>query len=208
MRMKERIENGELFLDDCQGLPKERMIAKHRMAEFNQTMPDEVELRYALSKEIFGTQRKVLIEPPFYFSYGRNIQFGENCYVNFNCNFLDDGKIVLGNNVIFGPAVTIITVEHPINPNYRKFMYTNHVVIEDNCSIGTNVTICPGVTIGENTVIGAGSVVTKTIPDNCIAYGNPCEVIRKINQNDMNFYNKDKTFDLQTIEEILRVNGE
>ena len=92
-------------------------------------------------------------------------------YVNFNCNFVDDGLITVGRNVLFGPAVTVATVGHPIRPDLRGLMYTAHVTICDNVWIGENVTICPGVTIGENSVIGAGAVVTKDIPANCIAVG-------------------------------------
>lgn len=205
MQMKKRIERGELFLDNCQGLPKDRLLAKHRMMEFNQTMPDETGLRFGLLKEILGKPNKVHIEPPFFFCYGRNIQFGDGCYVNSNCTFLDDGAILIGENVIFGSGVTIVTVEHPVNPNYRKFMYTNAVTVQDNCLIGTNVTICSGVTIGKNSVIGPGSVVTENIPDNCVAHGNPCKVIREINEQDMKFYNQGKEFDEQELAEIARI---
>lgn len=207
MDIMNRIERGELFLDNCQGLPKDRLLAKDRMVEMNKTRPGETGLRYGLLKEILGTQKKVHIEPPFYFCYGRNIDFGDGCYVNFSCNFLDDGKITIGEDVIFGSSVTIITVDHPVNPNYRKFMFANPVIVEDNCYIGTNVTICPGVTIGKNSVIRPGSVVTEDIPENSVASGNPCKVLREINQDDMTFYNKDKLFDEADIKELRRING-
>lgn len=122
------------------------------------------------------------VEPPFYCCYGTNITIGEGSYLNFNCNFVDDGKIIIGKKVMFGPAVTIATVGHPVNPKMREYMYTDPVTIEDNCWIGAGTTICPGVHIGENSVIGAGSVVVHDIPANSVAAGNPCKVIREIGE--------------------------
>lgn len=143
-------------------------------------------------EQIFGKKVGVWIEPPLYFCYGRHISIGDGCYINFNCNFVDDGQITIGERVMFGPAVTIATVGHPINPKMREYMYTDPVTIGNDCWIGGNVTICPGVTIGDNTVIGAGSVVTKDIPANCVAAGNPCRVIREINESDEKYYYKDR----------------
>ena len=122
------------------------------------------------------------MEPPFYCCYGTNITIGEGSYLNFNCSFVDDGKIIIGKKVMFGPAVTIATVGHPVNPKMREYMYTDPVTIEDNCWIGAGTTICPGVHIGENSVIGAGSVVVHDIPANSVAAGNPCKVIREIGE--------------------------
>lgn len=102
---------------------------------------------------------------------------------------------------MFGPAVTIATVGHPINPNYREYMYADSVVIEDNCWIGAGVVICPGVTIGKNSVIGAGSVVTKNIPANSVAVGNPCRVLREINENDMKYYYKHREITKEDLKE-------
>lgn len=205
MTMRERIENGKLFTDYCEGLPEDRRQAKRRMKTFNEMGPDEIEKRVELMTEIFGKITKAWIEPPFHFCYGTNIEIGEGSYINFNCNFVDDGKIIIGEKVMFGPAVTIATVGHPINPNYREYMYTVPVKIEDNCWIGANVTICPGVTIGENSVIGAGSVVTKDIPANTVAAGNPCKVIRAINEQDMSYYYKDRTINEEDLEEEAKL---
>ena len=190
MTMRERIAQGKLFTDYCEGLPADRANAKRRMFAFNQMGPDQIEERMKLADEIFGKKCTSWIEPPIYFCYGTNIELGEGCYINFNCNFVDDGKITIGNKVMFGPNVTIATVGHPLNPNYREYMYTDPVVIKDNCWIGASVTILPGVTIGENTVIGAGSVVTTDIPANSLAVGNPCRVLREINEDDMKYYYK------------------
>ncbi|WP_440896611.1 sugar O-acetyltransferase [Amphibacillus sp. Q70] len=207
MSMRERIKNGELFLDNCEGLPKDRLEAKQRMWQFNHLEPKNLERKAILVEEIFGEENSSWIEPPFYFCYGRNIKLGEKCYINFNCNFVDDGEIIIGNEVMFGPAVTIATVNHPIDPSIRPFMYAQAVTIEDNCWIGANVTICPGITIGKNSVIGAGSVVTKDIPENAIAAGNPCRVIRNINKQDMDYYGENKKILADDIKQIIKING-
>lgn len=201
MTMRERIAAGKLFTDYCEGLPEDRLQAKSRMFAFNATGPDALEERARLMKEIFGRETKAWIEPPFYFCYGTNIEIGEGTYINFNCNFVDDTKIIVGKNCLFGPAVTIATVGHPINPNYRAYMYADPVKIGDNCWIGAGSIICPGVTIGENSVIGAGSVVTKDIPANSVAVGNPCKVLRTINEHDMKYYYKDREITQEDLDE-------
>ncbi|MBL1223991.1 sugar O-acetyltransferase [Enterococcus sp. BWR-S5] len=206
MTMRERIAAGKLFLDDCEGLPEERLQAKKRMMQFNQTMPDELEKRFRLLEEIFGREVKAWIEPPFYFCYGSNIELGEECYLNMGCNFIDDAKITIGNKVAFGPGVTIATVGHPIHPDHRRLMYGDPVVIEENCWIGANTTICPGVTIGKNSVIGAGSIVNKSIPANSVAVGNPCKVIREINDTDLQYYYKNRAFTEEELAEVHRLN--
>lgn len=205
MTMRERIASGKLFTDYCEGLPEDRVKAKRRMYAFNLTTPDDLDKRTQLIQEIFGKETKAWIEPPFYFCYGTNIEIGDGTYINFNCNFVDDTKIIIGKNVMFGPAVTIATVGHPIHPDYRGYMYAEPVEIENNCWIGANVTICPGVTIGENTVIGAGSVVTKDIPANTIAVGNPCRVMRTINEHDLKYYYKDKEITEEDLDEEARL---
>lgn len=136
---------------------------------------------------------------------GTNIEIGEGTYINFNCNFVDDTKIIIGKDVLFGPAVTMATVGHPINPNYRGYLYADPVKIGDNCWIGAGSVICPGVTIGENSVIGAGSVVTKDIPSNSVAVGNPYKVLRSINENDMKYYYKDKEITQEDLDEEARL---
>lgn len=190
--MRERIMQGKLFTDECEGLPEERLEAKRRMKRFNDSEPGDVEKRKELLNDIFGRETDVWIEPPFYFCYGRHILVGDGTYINMNCNFVDDGEIRIGKNVLFGPAVTIATTGHPVNPNLRQYMYADPVEIGDNCWIGANVVILPGVTIGANSVIGAGSVVVRDIPENCVAVGNPCRVLREIGEKDMIYYYKDR----------------
>lgn len=201
MTMHERIMAGKLFTDMCEGMEEERLDAKKRMKRFNDSEPDDFEGRVKLMEEIFGKPCEAWIEPPFYFCYGRHITLGKGTYINVNCNFIDDGLITVGDSVMFGPAVTIATVGHPINPTMREYMYCDHVTIENNCWIGGGSIICPGVTIGENSVIGAGSVVTKNIPANCVAAGNPCKVIREINEDDMKYYYRDRPVTQEDLDE-------
>lgn len=201
MTMRERIEKGKLFTDYCEGLPEERLHCKKVMTAFNNSNPDDIPGRMKLMQELFGKEINAWIEPPFYCCYGTNITLGEHTYINMNCSFVDDGKINIGKAVMFGPGVAIATVGHPIKPDMRKYMYTDAVNIGDNCWIGANVTICPGVTIGENTVIGAGSVVTKNIPANVVAAGNPCKIIREIDERDNEYYYKDRKFSDSGIDE-------
>lgn len=201
MTMRERITQGKLFTDHCEGLEEERLHCKKMMAAFNRSEPDDKANRFRFMQELFGKETKAWIEPPFYCCYGINITLGEHTYINMNCSFIDDGTITVGRDVLFGPGVVIATVGHPIKPDMRKYMYTDHVVIGDNCWIGANTTICPGVTIGENTVIGAGSVVTKSIPSNVVAVGNPCRVLRNIEERDELYYYKNRLFSDSGIEE-------
>lgn len=201
MTMRERIANGKLFTDYCEGLPEDRLNCKLRMIAFNQSLPTDIPARMEAMTKLFGRETKAWIEPPFYCCYGTNISIGDGCYLNFNCNFVDDGKITIGKGVMFGPAVTIATVGHPIEPTMRGYMYTDPVTIGDNCWIGAGTTICPGVTIGENTVIGAGSVVVHDIPANVVAVGNPCKVLREINETDKKYYYKDREFSEADLEE-------
>lgn len=201
MTMRERIDQGKLFTDMCEGLPKERSRAKKLQRKFNNLKSGNMAKRMAVMARIFGRPTLAWIEPPFYFCYGTHIHLGKGTYINVNCNFIDDGGIYVGDKVMFGPAVTVATVGHPVNPDMRKYMYADPVHIGDNCWIGANVTVCPGVSIGENTVIGAGSVVTKDIPANVVAAGNPCRVIREISERDKIYYYKDRKFADSGIEE-------
>ena len=203
--MRERIATGKLFTDYCEGLSEDRADAKRKMIALNMTTPDNLEERFRLIKEIFSGAGNVWIEPPIYFCYGKNIEIGADCYFNFNCNFVDDGKITIGNKVMFGPGVTVATTGHPINPNYRGYMYSFPVKIEDNCWIGAGSIICPGITIGENSVIGAGSIVTKDIPANSVAVGNPCRILRTINEDDMKFYYRGREITQEDLDEEARL---
>lgn len=148
-------------------------------------------------KELLGKSEDAFINPPFYCDYGFNIEVGKNFYANYNCTILDVAKVIIGDNCQIAPNVAIYTAGHPVHPDSRNsaYEYGISVTIGDNCWIGGNTVICPGVHIGNNVVIGAGSVVTKDIPDWSIAAGNPCKVLRKITEDDRKFYYKDRKFD-------------
>lgn len=205
MTMHERIASGKLFTDECEGLPQERLAAKLKMNAFNASSPADPEARVRLLEDMLGAGKGIWVEPPFYFCYGTHIFAGEGSYINFNCNFVDDGSITIGKAVMFGPAVTIATVGHPIRPDLRGYMYTAPVVIGDNCWIGAGAVVCPGVTIGENSVIGAGSVVTQDVPANAVAVGNPCRVLREIGPEDQTYYFRDRRIDPDDLDEEARL---
>lgn len=148
-------------------------------------------------KELFGKSEGAFLNPPFYCDYGSHIEVGKNFMANYNCTILDVAKVVIGDNCMMAPNVAIYTAGHPVYPDCRntQYEYGIEVVIGDNVWIGGNSVICPGVRIGSNTVIGAGSVVTKDIPEWVVAAGNPCKVIREITEEDRKYYYKDREFD-------------
>lgn len=160
----------------------------------------------AIVKELLGKSEGAFINPPFYCDYGSHIEVGRNFFANYNCTILDVAKVIIGDNCQMAPNVAIYTAGHPVHPDTRNtaYEYGISVTIGDNCWIGGNTVICPGVHIGNNVVIGAGSVVTKDIPDWTIAAGNPCRVIRKITDEDKKFYFKDREFDEEAWEDALR----
>jgi maltose O-acetyltransferase len=155
-------------------------------------------------KELFGKSEGAFLNPPFYCDYGFNIEVGKNFFANYNCTILDVAKVVIGDNCQMAPNVAIYTAGHPVHPDTRNtaYEYGIGVTIGDNVWIGGNTVICPGVHIGSNTVIGAGSVVTKDIPDWVIAAGNPCRVIRSITEVDRKLYYKDREFDEEAWSDI------
>ena len=153
-----------------------------------------------LIKEILGkTGNTVCIESPFHCDYGHNIEVGENFFANYNLVILDVAKVKIGDNAQIAPNVAIYTAGHPIHPDSRNsgYEYGIDITIGDNVWIGGNTCIMPGVTIGNNVVIGGGSVVTKDLPDNVIAVGNPCRIVREITEDDRDYYFKDRKFDVE-----------
>jgi len=181
------------------GLSQERLENKKKIFAFNHLEPDKIEEKEKLLKEILGkTGKYVNIEAPFHCDYGYNIEVGENFFANYNFTVLDVGKVRIGANAQIAPNVSIYTAGHPIHPDSRNsgYEYGISITIGDNVWIGGNVCIMPGVTIGNNVVIGAGSVVTKDVPDNVIAAGNPCKIIRTITDEDRDFYYRDHRFDV------------
>lgn len=200
MNQKERMLAGLPYKAWLDGLKEERIENKLKIYEYNNTRPDEREKMDEQIKNILGkTGEEVFIEQPFHCDYGKNIEVGNNFYANYNCVILDVGKVVIGENVMFAPNVSIYTAGHPIHPKSRNsgYEYGIEVTIGDNVWVGGSVVINPGVKIGNNVVIGSGSVVTKDIPDNVIAAGNPCRIIREITEDDRKYYFKDREFDVE-----------
>lgn len=199
MNQKERMIAGLLYRADKDGLPEERINAQMLCYTYNQTPPNQYEKRVQLLDALLGSHGKnVWIEAPFRCDYGSNIHVGENFYANYDCIFLDVAPITIGSGVMLAPRVGIYTAGHPVHPETRNsgWKFGRPVRIGDNSWIGANVVICPGVTIGANCVIGAGSVVTKDIPDNSLAVGNPCRVLREITEADRNTYFRGETPDI------------
>ncbi len=179
---KEKMLKGELYKASDEELVKEREYARSLTFKFNASKPDEIKLRNEILEKLIRSKESVIIEPPFYCDYGYNIKVGENFYANFGCVILDVNLVDIGNNVLFGPNVQVYTATHPTDPQARLsgVEYAKPVRVGNNVWIGGGAIICPGVSIGDNTAIGAGSVVTKNIPDNVIAVGNPCKIIKTV----------------------------
>lgn len=182
------------------GLPEDRLENKKKLYAYNSLSPEEENKMDGLIRLILGKAGgNAHIEPPFYCDYGKNIEVGKNFFANYNCTILDVGKVVIGDNVMFAPNVSIYTAGHPVHPDSRNsgYEYGISITIGNQVWIGGNTVINPGVTIGSNVVIGAGSVVTRDIPDNTIAVGNPCKVLREISEDDRKYYFKDREFDVE-----------
>ena len=199
MDQKERMLKNLPYKAWLDGLSEERLENKKMIYEFNRCAPDEAAKAQELLKRIMGkTGENVWIEAPFHCDYGYNIEVGENFFANYNLVILDVGKVKIGKNAQFAPNVAIYTAGHPIHPDSRNsgYEYGIDVTIGDNVWLGGNTVVMPGVHIGNNVVIGGGSVVTKDIPDDVIAVGNPCRVLRKITEDDRKYYFKDREFDV------------
>ncbi|MGN0525855.1 MAG: sugar O-acetyltransferase [Acutalibacteraceae bacterium] len=205
MENKNKLHTGELYYPCDDSIMKEQLMCLNKLYDFNMTRPTELDKREALLKEMLAeVGEDCYIEPPFHANWGgKHIHFGNSVYCNFNTTFVDDTHIYIGDSTMLGPNVVIATAGHPILPELREmaYQYNMPVKIGKNCWLGAGVIVCPGVTIGDNTVIGAGSVVTKDIPDNVVAVGNPCKVLRPINEHDREYYFKDKKINWSDFQE-------
>lgn len=191
MTEKEKMLHGDYYDSRDSELIKMYHKARKLLREYNNLNSELTQERERILNKLFKYKGSgVWIETPFFCDYGENISIGKNTFVNTNCMFLDNNKITIGKNSLIAPYVQIYTANHPLKASERvieienKSRYltsTKPVKVGDNVWIGGNSVIFPGVTIGNNVTIGAGSIVTKSIPDNVLAYGNPCEVKRKLN---------------------------
>ena len=200
MSNKDKMHTGEVYLPGDVEIMKEQQICLDKLYDYNMTRPTESEKRQELLKEMFAEiGEDCYIEPPFHANWGgKHVHFGKCVYANFNFTAVDDTHIYVGDYTMFGPNVILATAGHPILPKLRQeaYQYNMPVHIGKNCWLGAGVIVLPGVTIGDNTVIGAGSVVTKDIPSNVVAVGNPCRVLREINEHDKKYYFKNRKINL------------
>lgn len=194
--VQEVIHSGEIYDPNDGSILQEQMDCLELLYEYNQTRPHEQQRRQELLRQMFAEiGENCYIEPPFHANWGgHHVHFGKNVYANFNLTLVDDTHIYVGDYTMFGPNVTIATAGHPILPQLRQrgLQYNMPIHIGKNCWIGAGVILVPGVTIGDNVVVGAGSIVTKDLPDNVVAVGNPCHILRPINEHDRQFYFKDR----------------
>lgn len=199
MELYERMRNGSLYYCTDESLMAEQTACLEVLYDFNQTRPSESKKRQELLKKLFAEVGSgCYVEPPLHANWGKNVHMGKDVYANFNLTLVDDTDIYIGNHVMIGPGVILDTGTHPIHPSLRKkqAQYNLPVYIEDNVWIGAGAIILPGIRVGENSVIGAGSVVTKDIPANVVAVGSPCRVLREIGEQDMKYYDKGRVIDL------------
>ncbi len=185
MTNKERMNAQMAYIAD-DALWEEQQICRKKLQRLNFMDRSDFQGLEEAVRDLLGKSDGAFINPPFYCDYGTNIEVGKNFFANYNCTILDVAKVRIGDNCQLAPNVAIYTAGHPVHPVSRNsgYEYGKEITIGDNVWIGGNAVICPGVHIGNNVVIGAGSVVTKDVPDWVIAAGNPCRVLRKITDQD------------------------
>ena len=202
--MKAKMHTGDIYNPADKEIMVEQEKCLDRLYDFNATRPTEQAKRQQLLKEMFADIGEgCYIEPPFHSNFGgKHCHFGKYVYANFNLTCVDDTHIYVGDHTMLAPNVVLATAGHPILPALRKkgYQYNMPIHIGKNCWLGAGVIVLPGVTIGDNSVIGAGSVVTKDIPENVVAVGNPCKVLRPINERDKEYYYKDRKIKYEDLE--------
>lgn len=203
MTDREKIHSGELYYPSGDEIMKEQLSYVNMQYDFNMTRPTELDKREEMLKKMFAEIGDgCYIEPPLHANWGgHHVHFGKGVYANFNLTLVDDTHIYVGDYTLFGPNCVIATASHPIDPVLRQeaYQYNLPVHIGKNCWLGAGVIVCPGVTIGDNTIIGAGSVVTKDIPSGVVAFGNPCRVHREVTERDKEYYYKDRKIDYASL---------
>ncbi len=203
MTQYERMEKGLLYDPGDPEIMAEQLPLLDRLWAFNRLWPSDREEKQRYMHEVFAEcGDNCHIELPFHANWGgRHLHFGSDIYVNFNLTLVDDGHIYVGDRVMFGPNVTVATAGHPLDPELRGrgLQYNRDVHIGENTWIGAGVIIVPGVHIGKNAVIGAGSIVTGDIPENVLAVGNPCRVVREISAHDREFFYKNERIDRENL---------
>ena len=200
MDIREKMHSGDLYLSMDEDLFNEQLTFLDILYDFNMARPTELENRTEMLKNMFAEiGEDCYIEPPLHANWaGKHVHFGKGVYANFNLTLVDDTHIYVGDYTMLGPNVVLATAGHPILPELRPlaYQYNMPIHIGKNCWLGAGVIVLPGITIGDNSVIGAGSIVTKDIPANVVAVGNPCRILREINDHDKEFYFKDRKIEL------------
>lgn len=204
MTQYEKMVKGMLYDPQVKEILDEQFPYQDKLWEFNKLKPSDIKEKERFMKEVFAEcGENCYIELPFHANWGgHHVHFGSDIYANSNLTLVDDGHIFVGDKVMFGPNVTVATANHPIDPELRAkgLQYNRDVYIGENTWIGSGVVIVPGVKVGKNVVIGAGSVVTKDIPDNVVAVGNPCRVLREVSEHDREYYYKSDKIDWDEID--------
>ena len=199
MNIQEKQHGGALYLPGDPELQKEQLQCLDRLHALNQLKPSDLAGKTALLREMFAEiGEDCYIETPFYANWGgRHVHFGKNIYANFNLTLVDDTHIYVGDYTQLGPNVVLATAGHPILPELREqaYQYNAPVRVGRNCWLGAGVVVVPGVTIGDNVVVGAGSVVTRDLPDNVVAVGSPCKILREVGEHDREYYFKNRKID-------------
>lgn len=199
MSVFDALHSGKPYSTVDDALVREQALCLEKLCDYNATRPLQAEKRAELLKEMFAEiGENCYIEPPLHANWaGKFVHFGKNVYANFNLTLVDDTHIYIGDSTMIGPNVTIATAGHPILPVLREKVYQFNlpVRIGKNCWIGAGAIILPGITIGDNTVVGAGSVVTKDLPANVVAVGNPCRILREIGERDKVYYYRNLKID-------------
>ena len=203
MTQYERMVAGLIYDPGDKEVFKEQLSYLDKLWEFNQLKPSQIEEKEKYMNEMFAECGEgCFIELPLHSNWGcHNVHLGNYVYANTNLTLVDDAHIYIGDKVMFGPNVVIATANHPINPELRArgLQYNKEVYIGENTWIGAGVIIVPGIRIGKNCVIGAGSVVTKDIPDDSLAVGNPCRVLRSVGEHDREYFYKDEKIDWENL---------
>ena len=198
---KKRMMEGRIYPPGDEEIMAEQVVCMQKLWEYNQIQPKDMDKRFAKLQDMFAEIGEgSYIEPPLHANFGgKHVHFGKNVYANYNLTMVDDSHIYVGDNTMIGPNVTIATAGHPIDPALRdvQAQFNMEVHIGRYVWIGGGCVLLPGVSIGDNTVIGAGSIVTKDIPANVVAYGNPCRVIREIGEHDRKYYYRDRKVDVE-----------
>ena len=200
MTDQEKMHTGDLYLPLGEEILSEQLRTLEKLYDYNATRPLEQEKRKKLLKEMLAEMGDgCYIEPPFHANWaGKHVHLGKNVYANFNLTCIDDTHIYIGDNTMIAPNVILATATHPISPELREqgYQYNLPIHIGKNCWLGAGVIVLPGVTIGDNTVVGAGSLVNKDLPPNVVAVGSPCKVLREINERDKEYYHKNRKIQL------------